>query len=121
MQNCRSPDLPGDPKNVIANRLLSNRRRGATAVCSDRSPRQDAMKTRLRLPERRSADRPSNGDTRPCPKCAAGVLEFNERYRLPLASGRTVVMAAWACDQADCRYVRPARRADRDGPPLATV
>ena len=75
--------------------------------------------TRPRPQERRSADRPSNGDTRPCPNCAAGVLEFNERYRLPLTSGRTVVMAAWACDQADCRYVRLARREDRDGPPLA--
>jgi hypothetical protein len=79
------------------------------------------MKTRPRLHERRSADRPFNGETRPCPKCAAGVLEFNERYRIALRTGRTVVMAAWACDQADCRYVRPARRKDRDGPPLANV
>ena len=77
------------------------------------------MKTRPRLLERRTADRPCNGDTRPCPKCATGVLEFNERYRLPLATGQTVVMPAWTCDQPECRFVRPARRDDRQGPPLA--
>jgi hypothetical protein len=71
------------------------------------------MKTRTRLHERRSADRPYNGDTRPCPKCPTGVLEFNERYRLPLAAGPTVVMPAWACDSPECRFVRPARRKDR--------
>jgi len=69
------------------------------------------MKTRPLLRERRSADRASNGDTRPCPKCAAGILEFSERYRVALASGRTVVVPAWACDQ--CRYVHAARRRDR--------
>ena len=70
------------------------------------------MKTRPPLRERRSADRPSNGDTRSCPDCSGGVLEFSERYRIALASGRTIAIPAWACDQ--CRYLRAARRRDRD-------
>jgi hypothetical protein len=59
-----------------------------------------------RLPqERRSADRPVNGDTRPCPHCG-GTLEFNERYRLfrPPQPG-------WICDRAHCPMSKPARRA----------
>jgi YgiT-type zinc finger domain-containing protein len=69
------------------------------------------MKTRPPLRERRSADRPSNGDTRSCPNCSAGILEFSERYRIALADGRTIVIPAWACDQ--CRHVRAARHGDR--------
>ena len=57
-------------------------------------------------PERRSADRPVNGDTRPCPRCG-GTLEFSERYRLfgPTQPG-------WICDTAHCQMSQPARRAD---------
>jgi hypothetical protein len=58
-----------------------------------------------RLPqERRAADRPVNGDTRPCPHCG-GTLEFSERYRL---GGRP--QPAWICDRANCPMSKPARR-----------
>jgi hypothetical protein len=56
--------------------------------------------------DRRAADRPANGDTRTCPWCVAGVLEFNERWR----GGSTPASPGWACDA--CRHqvlVRSAR------------
>ena len=72
---------------------------------------------RHRLPDRRSADRPANGDTALCPKCGLGVIEFNERYRVQLATGKVVSMPAWVCDRAECRYERAARRSDREESP----
>ena len=65
------------------------------------------MDSRIRrLPqERRSADRPVNGDTRPCPHHSGGTLEFSERYRL---AGKPE--PAWICDRAHCPMSKPARR-----------
>jgi hypothetical protein len=64
---------------------------------------------RYRLHDRRAADRPSNGDTAVCPKCRIGIIEFNERYRVPLVTGKTAAIPAWVCDRAECRYERAAR------------
>lgn len=72
---------------------------------------------RHRLPDRRSADRPANGDTALCPKCGLGVIEFNERYRVPLATGKMASMPAWICDRPECRFERAARRSDREESP----
>lgn len=71
------------------------------------------MAPRYRLHDRRAPDRPSNGDTAPCPQCKKGTVEFNERYRVVLASGKVAVMAAWICDRADCQYGRAVRRGQR--------
>lgn len=62
-----------------------------------------------RLHERRAADRPSNGDTAVCPQCRIGIIEFNERYRVRLATGKTAAIPAWVCDRPDCHYERAAR------------
>ena len=64
---------------------------------------------RYRLHDRRAADRPSNGDTAVCPKCRIGIIEFNERYRVQLVTGKTEAIPAWVCDRADCHYERAAR------------
>jgi hypothetical protein len=64
------------------------------------------MKKR-RLDDRRGEGRPVNGSTRPCSACERGTLEFNERYRLPGASGRVVAIPAWICDA--CGVRTPAR------------
>ena len=69
-----------------------------------------------RLHDRRAADRPSNGDTAVCPQCRNGLIEFNERYRVQLVTGKTVAVPAWICDQADCHYEQPARSGDRRPP-----
>ena len=37
-------------------------------------------------------------------------MEFNERYRVALPSGKVAVIPAWICDRAPCRYGRPVRR-----------
>jgi hypothetical protein len=60
-----------------------------------------------RLDDRRGEGRPVNGSTRPCSACERGTLEFNERYRLPAASGRVVAIPAWICDA--CGVRTPAR------------
>ena len=60
--------------------------------------------------DRRAVERPSNGDKKACPKCRTNSVEFNERYRLPNARGRT---AAWVCDSPRCGYSEPVRRQDR--------
>jgi hypothetical protein len=65
---------------------------------------------RNRLQDRRSTDRPSNGDTALCPKCGIGAIEFNERYRVRLPTGKIAAIPAWVCDRPECRYERPARR-----------
>src|SRR5262245_28161280 len=56
--------------------------------------------------ERRSPDRPKNGDTKVCPRCLTGIIEFNERYRL--GEGRAV--PAWVCDSPACGHQQPVRR-----------
>jgi hypothetical protein len=71
------------------------------------------MNTYSRLHDRRAANRPSNGDTAPCPQCRSGVLEFNARYRIPQANGNIAAVPAWICDGPDCHYALPARRPDR--------
>jgi hypothetical protein len=71
------------------------------------------MAQRYRLHDRRGPDRPSNGDTAPCPDCRWGTLEFNERYRVALTSGKTAIVPAWICDRAECRYGRPVRKRQR--------
>jgi hypothetical protein len=63
-----------------------------------------------RLHDRRATDRPANGDTAICPKCRIGTIEFNERYRVVLLSGKTASIPAWVCDHADCHYERAARK-----------
>ena len=60
-----------------------------------------------RLEDRRGKNRPVNGSTRPCSACQRGTLEFNERYRLPGASGQVFAVPAWVCDA--CGLRRPAR------------
>lgn len=37
-------------------------------------------------------------------------MEFNERYRVALPSGKVALIPAWICDRAPCRYGRPVRR-----------
>jgi hypothetical protein len=56
--------------------------------------------------DRRSSDRPSNGDRKVCPSCHNVSAEFNERYRLPTSNGRT---PAWVCDGPGCGYSEPVR------------
>jgi hypothetical protein len=75
------------------------------------------MSIRHRLHDRRAADRPSSGDTALCPKCGVGTVEFNERYRMALATGETAAIPAWICDRPDCRYEQPARRENQAVPP----
>lgn len=67
------------------------------------------MPSPLRLHDRRGPNRPCNGDTAPCPQCATGTMEFNERYRVTLSNGKVAVIAAWICDRPDCKYGRPVR------------
>jgi hypothetical protein len=62
-----------------------------------------------RLHDRRAADRPANGDTAVCPQCRIGLIEFNERYRVQLATGKTAAIPAWVCDRPECRYEQAAR------------
>jgi hypothetical protein len=62
-----------------------------------------------RLHDRRAAHRPANGDTAICPKCRVGIIEFNERYRVVLVTGKTVSIPAWVCDRPECRFERAAR------------
>lgn len=64
---------------------------------------------RYRLHDRRAADRPANGDTAPCPKCLVGTVEFNERYRVLLTTGKIAAIPAWVCDRPDCHYQKAAR------------
>lgn len=71
-----------------------------------------AMAKNSPVGERRGADRPSNGDTRLCPGCGALTLEFSDRYRLAPRRGRTIVVPAWICDTASCKYLRFARAAE---------
>ena len=57
------------------------------------------MKRPSRLPERRGPGRPIVGDTASCSRCAAGLLEFTERYRIFRgAEGRLERVPAWVCD-----------------------
>jgi hypothetical protein len=58
--------------------------------------------------ERRSPDRPRNGDTKICPQCLTGIIEFNERYRL--GEGRAV--PAWVCDSPSCGHQELVRQND---------
>ena len=60
-----------------------------------------------RLEDRRGKSRPVNGSTRPCSACRRGTLEFNERYRLPGATGQVFAIPAWVCDA--CGLRTPAR------------
>ena len=63
----------------------------------------------FRLHDRRAAHRPANGDTAICPKCGVGIVEFNERYRVVLVTGKTASIPAWVCDRPECRFDRAAR------------
>jgi len=67
------------------------------------------MRATGRSEERRRGGRPQNGDTKPCPKCAALICDFNERYRVPGAG----IVPAWICDSPLCRYRELVRDADR--------
>jgi hypothetical protein len=81
-------------------------RRAPPGVCSGRS----APAMGYRLHDRRARNRPANGDTAICPKCRIGTIEFNERYRVVLLSGKTASMPGWVCDHGDCHYERAARK-----------
>jgi len=48
--------------------------------------------------DRRAPDRPVVGDSKPCPACADGMLEFTDRYRMSSAKGATEARPAWVCD-----------------------
>jgi hypothetical protein len=61
-----------------------------------------------RSPERRRVGRPQNGDTKPCPKCAESICDFNDRYRFP-GSG---IAPAWICDSPTCGYREMVRARD---------
>jgi hypothetical protein len=71
---------------------------------------------RYRMHDRRAADRPANGDTAVCPQCGIGTVEFNERYRVLLATGKTASIPAWVCDRPECRFQRAARRGSEASP-----
>jgi hypothetical protein len=71
---------------------------------------------RYRMHDRRAADRPANGDTALCPQCGIGTVEFNERYRVLLATGKTASIPAWVCDRPECRFERAARRGSDASP-----
>jgi hypothetical protein len=58
--------------------------------------------------DRRRAGRPQNGDTKPCPKCAAASCDFNDRYRVP-GSG---IAPGWICDSPTCGYRQLVRAGD---------
>jgi hypothetical protein len=62
-----------------------------------------------RSEDRRRAGRPRNGDTKPCPKCAAALCDFNARYRVPDAGA----VPAWICDSPTCRYCELVRGTDK--------
>jgi len=62
-----------------------------------------------RSEDRRHAGRPQNGDTKPCPKCAESICDFNARYRVPGAG----VVPAWICDSPACRYRELVRGTDK--------
>jgi len=47
--------------------------------------------------ERRGPGRPRNGDTKGCPHCGHGTIEFNERSRIDGAG-----VPAWTCDNPAC-------------------
>ena len=67
------------------------------------------MKSSSRRPERRGANRPSVGDTKPCPACALGMLEFTERFRISHSAKASIQpVPAWVCDQ--CPHVAFVRR-----------
>ena len=67
------------------------------------------MKAPSRRQERRAADRPNVGDTRPCPACALGMLEFTERFRISRSAKASIQpVPAWVCDQ--CPHVAFVRR-----------
>jgi hypothetical protein len=70
------------------------------------------MNARHPVADRRAPDRPSNGTTRPCPKCHTHQMDFNERYRLPKRNGKFRTVPAWVCDSAACGYRYAARRDD---------
>ena len=65
---------------------------------------------RYQLHDRRAADRPANSDTAPCPKCGIGTVEFNERSRVRLVTGKTAAIPAWICDRPECHFEGAARR-----------
>ncbi len=67
------------------------------------------MRATGRSEDRRRVGRPQNGDTKPCPKCAASICDFNARYRVPDAG----VVPAWICDSPTCRYRELVRGTDR--------
>jgi hypothetical protein len=48
--------------------------------------------------ERRTSDRPREGDTKPCPNCGVGQVEFSERYRIDDGG----FAPAWVCDNPRC-------------------
>jgi hypothetical protein len=37
-------------------------------------------------------------------------VEFNERYRVQLTTGKIAAIPAWVCDRPDCHYQKAARR-----------
>jgi hypothetical protein len=67
------------------------------------------MSAQGRSLDRRRLDRPQNGDTKLCPKCAAAACDFNDHYRIP-GSG---IAPAWICDSPSCGYRELVR--SRDG------
>ena len=76
------------------------------------------MNERRPLADRRCPGRPNNGQTKLCPQCGTGTVEFNERYRLPGTDGRLILTAAWVCDTPRCGYHHAVR--DKDPAVAAT-
>lgn len=51
--------------------------------------------------ERRGVSRPVNGDTRRCPSCLTGWVEFNDRWR----GGSVPTTPAWVCDRCQSQVL----------------
>jgi len=49
------------------------------------------MRATGRSEDRRRVGRPQNGDTKPCPKCAASICDFNARYLRLFADLSTLI------------------------------
>jgi hypothetical protein len=98
----------GEAIALDARATMSNQSGATYHDAFESCPPPAAMPAAGRPEERRRVGRPRNGDTKPCPKCAASMCDFNDRYRVAGAG----VVPAWICDSPACRYREVVRRAD---------
>ena len=95
-------------------RLRCCRSRLGVSASADILPSTVWRPVNERRPSGRSSlpGRPNNGQTKLCPQCGTGTVEFNERYRLPGTDGRLILTAAWVCDTPQCGYHHAVRDKD---------